>query len=204
MKTLKEFSLRKFIQNILAATLVMTFASTVFAQSRGSSTGGYYSGSSYSSSMSFASENEIITNFTHGSLVTEKLRKNGDTYTTTTIAGTYLRTINANVQGGVMAQFQSTNMSGTSETLMTLVGMGVYNFDTNFKQSFFVQGGLGIYPVLKELSSEHESKFGFFVGGGKRFPIWGNVNYIPTASLVKKGDLDFGFNIQFLNFSIMF
>jgi hypothetical protein len=204
MKTLKEFSLRKFIQNILAATVVLTFASTVFAQSRGSAPGGYYSGSTYSSSMSFASENEIITNFTNGSIVTGKMRKTGDTITTTTIAGTYLRTINANVQAGAMAQIQSTNASGTSETLMTLVGMGVYNFDTNFKQSFFAQGGLGLYPVLKELSAEHESKFGFFVGGGKRFPIWGNVNYIPTASLVKKGDLDIGFDVEFLNFSIMF
>ena len=150
--------MRKFIQNILAASIVFVFASSVFAQSRGSSTGGYYSGSTYSSSMSFASENEIITNFTHGSLVSEKLRKSGSTYTTTTIAATYLRTINAEIQAGVMAEIKSTNLSGTSETLMTLVGMGVYNFDTNFKQAFFAQGGLGIYPVLKENSGEHESK----------------------------------------------
>lgn len=153
--------------------------------------------------MSFASENEIITNFTHGSLISEKKTKNGSTQTTVTIAGTYLRTINANVQGGAIAEIQSVS-GGNSETLLTLVGLGVYNFDTNFKQSFFVQGGLGVYPVLKDNSADHESKIGFLVGGGKRFPIWGNVNYIPTASLVKKGDLDIGFDIEFLNFSIMF
>lgn len=198
---LRSIALRKFIQNVLAATIVLGSASTVFAQH--SSRGGYYSGSSYGSSVSFGNENEIITNFTHGSLVTGKVTKDSPNYTTITISGAYLRTVNANVQAGAQAQIQSIS-GGNSETLLTLVGLGVYNFDTNFKQSFFVQGGLGIYPLLKEDGSGHESKFGFLIGGGKRFPIWGNVNYIPTASLVKKGDLDIGFDIQFLNFSIMF
>ena len=187
--------MRKFIQNLLAASVVLVFTSSVFAQNR--------SYSSYTSSMAFANENEIITNFTNGSLVSEKQTKSGPTETTTTIAATYLRTINGNIQGGVQAQIESLS-GGASETLLTLVALGVYNFDTSFKQSFFVQGGLGIFPVRKDPGTGHESKFGLLIGGGKRFPIWGNVNYIPTASLVKKGDLDFGFNIQFLNFSIMF
>lgn len=194
--------MKKFIQNILAATIVLGSSSVVFAQY--GSRGGYYSGSSYGSSISYANENEIITNFTHGSLVTGKATTDSPTRTVITIAGGYLRTVNANVQAGAQAQIQSYSGGGDSETLLTLVGLGVYNFDTNFKQSFFVQGGLGIYPVLKSDGTGHESKFGFLVGGGKRFPIWGNVNYIPTASLVKKGDLDIGFDIQFLNFSIMF
>jgi hypothetical protein len=180
---------------MLAAMIVLFFASTGLAQ--------YGSRPSYSSSVSFGTENEIITNGTFGKLLTGKSCKNCDNQTIIDISGTYLRTMNANVQAGALAEIQSIS-GGNSETLLTLVALGVYNFDTSFKQSFFVQGGLGIYPVRKDNSLDHESKFGFLVGGGKRFPIWGNVNYIPTASLVKKGDLDIGFDIEFLNFSLMF
>lgn len=204
--------MRKFVQNLLAATIVIASASTVYAQygTRGSSSSGsnYYSGSSpYSSSVSFGSPNEIIMSLTgvstNGSMQSGKNCKNCDSQTTTSIGANYLRTINANVQAGAQAQIQSYS-GGRSETLLTLVALGVYNFDTTFKDAFFAQGGLGIYPVLKDDGSGYESKFGFMIGGGKRFPLWGNVNYIPSASLVKRGDIDFAFDIQFLNFSVMF
>lgn len=203
--------MRKFVQNLLAATIVIASASTVYAQygSRGtasSSGSSYYGSSSYSSSVSFGSPNEIIMSLTgvgtNGSMQSGKECKNCTSETVTTIGANYLRTINSNVQAGAQAQFKST--SGPSETQLTLVALGVYNFDTTFKDAFFVQGGLGIYPVLKDDLSGHESKFGFMIGGGKRFPLWGNVNYIPSASLVKRGDIDFAFDIQFLNFSVMF
>lgn len=195
--------MRKFIQNILAASIVLGSASTVFAQ-QGTRSGGYYSGSTYGSSVAYGTPNEIITNFTSGSLLAGQSCKDCDNVTNITVRAMYLRTFSGNVQIGAQAGLESVS-GDNSETLLTLVGMGVYNFDTNFKEAFFVQGGLGIYPVLKDDGSgDHESKFGFLVGGGKRFPIWGNVNYIPTASLVKKGDLDIGFDIEFLNFSIMF
>lgn len=187
------------IFKLFAASIVIASASTVFAQSRGYS--------SYGSSVSFGTPNEIIMNFsgvsTNGELQTGKACKNCDNQTIISIGGNYLRTINSNVQAGAQAQIASYS-GGNSETLLTLVALGVYNFDTTFKDAFFVQGGLGIYPVMKDDGSGHESKFGFLVGGGKRFPLWGNVNYIPTASLVKRGDLDIGFDIEFLNFSVMF
>jgi hypothetical protein len=195
---------RKFVQNILAATIVIASASTVYAQY---GTRGYTGSSSYGSSISFGTPNEIIMNLglvgTNGSLKSGKETKNGSSQTNITVGGNYLRTINSNVQAGAQAQIQSLS-GGNSETLLTLVALGVYNFDTTFKDAFFVQGGLGIYPVWKDDGSGHESKFGFMIGGGKRFPLWGNVNYIPSASLVKRGDLDIGFDVQFLNFSIMF
>lgn len=196
--------MRKFVQNVIAATIVIASASTVYAQygSRG-----YTGSSSYGSSVSFGSPNEIIISLpgvtTNGSLQTGKQCKNCDSQTIITIGGNYLRTINSNIQAGAQAQIQSYS-GGNSETLLTLVALGVYNFDTTFKDAFFAQGGLGIYPVIKDDGSGHESKFGFMIGGGKRFPLWGNVNYIPSASLVKRGDLDIGFDIQFLNFSVMF
>lgn len=207
--------MRKFIQNMLAATIVIASASTVYAQygtrSGSSSSGsGYYSGSgssSYGSSVSFGSPNEIIMNLTgistNGSLQSGKACKNCDSRTYITLGGNYLRTVNANIQAGAQAQIQSIS-GGNSETLLTLVALGVYNFDTTFKDAFFAQGGLGIYPVIKDDGSGHESKFGFLIGAGKRFPLWGNVNYIPSVSLVKRGDLDIAFDIEFLNFSVMF
>jgi hypothetical protein len=194
--------LKKFVQNILISTTFILSASTVFAQ-YGTRSSNYSGSSSYSSSVSFGTENELITNGTFGKILTGKACKNCDSRTDTNISATYLRTINANIQGGVLANINSTS-GGTSETLLTLVALGIYNFDTSFKQAFFAQGGLGIYPVAKDNAPGYESKFGFLIGGGKRFPIWGNVNYIPTVSLVKKGDLDFGFDIEFLNFSLMF
>jgi hypothetical protein len=202
---------RKFVQNLLAATIVIASASTVFAQygSRGSSSGsGYYTGSSsYGSSVSFGTPNELIMNLTgvstNGSLQTGKGCKNCDNVTNISIGANYLRTINANIQAGAQAKIESIS-GGNSETLLTLVALGVYNFDTTFKDAFFAQGGFGIYPVPKENAPGHESKFGFMIGGGKRFPLWGNVNYIPSASLVKRGDLDIGFDIEFMNFSVMF
>ncbi|WP_413288946.1 hypothetical protein [Bdellovibrio sp. HCB337] len=203
--------MRKFIQNLLAASIVLGSASTVFAQygtgtrSGGSSSGGYYTGSSsYGSSVAYGTPNEIITNFTSGSLLSGKQCKDCDSSTNITIQGMYLRTITAEWQGGAQAGIQSIS-GGGGQTLLTLVGLGVYNFDTNFKESFFAMGGLGIYPVIKDDGSgDYESKFGFTIGGGKRFPLWGSVNYIPTVAIVKKGDLDIGFDIEFLNFSIMF
>lgn len=199
--------MRKFIQNLLAASIVLGSASTVFAQygtGTRSGSGGYYSGSSsYGSSVAYGTPNEIITNFTSGRLLSGKACKDCDSATNITVNGMYLRSINSEWQAGAQAGIEITG-GGDSETLLTLVGLGVYNFDTNFKQAFFVIGGLGLYPVPKEGAPGHESKFGFTIGGGKRFPLWGNVNYIPTVSMVKKGDLDIGFDIEFLNFSIMF
>jgi hypothetical protein len=217
---LKESSVRKFVQNLLAATIVLGAASSVYAQyntrpsssgyGRGTSTpssssGSYYGGSTYTSSASYGYENEFITNFTRGYLFSGKTTKNGESQTDIVLSGKYLRNFNSNIQLGGLAEIDSVSGGGrNSETLLTLVGVGVYNFDMNFKQAFFAEAGIGIYPVPKESAPGHESKFGFYIGGGKRFPLWDRINYIPTIELIKKGDLDIAFDIQFLNFSIMF
>lgn len=199
--------MRKLLQHVLVASMVLASATTVYAQrGRGSSSGSgsYYTGSSaYGSSVSYGTQNEIITNFTSGSLITGKTCKTCPNVTNISLGAAYLRTLNSQVQAGALARIRSIS-GGGSETLLTLQALGVYNFDPSFKQSFFVQGAFGIVPVEKETGPGHESKFGFMVGGGKRFPLWGDVNYIPTASIVKNGDLDIGFDIEFLNFSLMF
>jgi len=196
---------RKFIQNILAASVIIVSTSTVYAQYGGShSSGGYYSGSTYGSSVSYGYNNEIITNFTSGHLWSGKPCSRCDSGTDINVEGRYLRTLNSNVQVGGDVDIHSVSGGyGESETMLSLVGIGVYNFDTNFKQAFFAEGGIGIYPVPNDKGT-HDSKFGFFVGGGKRFPLWDRISYIPTLDLVKKGDLDIAFDIEFLNFSFMF
>lgn len=184
----------------------MALTSTGFAQTRRSSTSNYSPGTSaYGSSIAYGYSNEFITNFTSGSIVSEK-QCNGPgckTYTGITLQGTYLHTMNSNVQAGAFAKIYKPY----DDTLFTLVGLGVYNLTTDFKNSIFFMGGLGIYPVLRSDSSTGstwENKLGFTLGAGKRFPIWDRINYIPSVSIFKKGDLDFGFDLEFLNFSIMF
>jgi hypothetical protein len=194
--------LKNYVQTLFAAGLIfLAFAPQAFSQTRRGTT--YTPGTTaYGSSISYGYSNEIITNFTSGNLITEKPCNavGCKSQTTTMLQGAYLRSINANIQAGARMVI---NNNG-DETLFTLLALGVYNFDTDFKNAFFGQGGIGIYPVLKSNLSGYENKIGFFIGGGKRFPIWDRVNYIPSISLVKKGDLDIGFDIEFLNFSLMF
>lgn len=190
--------MKTLFQNILVISAIFIAASIANAQ-YSAPRGGYYTGSS----LSYGHQNEIITNFTNGSFYSGERVKNGGSVTTIQVQGKYLRTLTANIQAGGQVGLLSLS-GGGSETLLTALAVGVYNFDVNFKQSFFAEGGLGIFPVQSETTGDYESKFGLYVGGGKRFPIWERVSYIPTLALVKKGDLDFGFDIQFLNFSIMF
>lgn len=190
--------MKKLIQTLFASAFIVALAPQVFAQGR---RGTYSPGTSaYGSSIAYGYNNEIITNFTSGTLISGKACANCSSVTSIQLQAAYLRTMNANVQAGGWVNINNTG----SDTLFTLVGLGVYNFETDFKNSFFAQGGLGIYPVPKSIGPGYESKFGFMIGAGKRFPLWDRVNYIPTLSLEKRGDLDISFVIQLINFSIMF
>lgn len=198
--------MRTVIKNFFVAALVISAVSFAQAQQRGGrATSGYTSPSSYGSSISFGHQNEIITNFTQGSVYSGKRTKNGSSVTDIDVGAKYLRTINSNVQVGGGVRIQSFG-GGPSHTDLTALAIGIYNFDIDFKQAFFAEGGIGLYPVYNDdpAVKTWESKFGLYVAGGKRFPIWERVSFIPTLALVKKGDVDFAFDIQFLNFSIMF
>jgi hypothetical protein len=190
-------------KNILITAAALTVSSAAFAQRAHSTNTGYTTPSTYSSSVSYGHQNEIIATYGHGFLTSGQGYKNGPTVTNIEIAGKYLRTLTANIQVGGMAGISSFSGSG-SRTGLTAVGVGVWNFDVDFKEAFFAEAGAGIYPVLNSTQSDFESKIGLYVGGGKRFPIWERVNFIPSAYLVKKGDLDVGIDIEFLNLSIMF
>ncbi|MBC7371855.1 MAG: hypothetical protein H7326_09830 [Bdellovibrionaceae bacterium] len=197
--------MKTLIKNIFAAALVISAASYAHAQRGGGRPSGYTSPPSYGSSVSFGHQNEIITNFTNGSLFSGKRTKNGSAVTDADLGVKYLRTVNSNIQAGGQVRLQTVGNT-PSHTDFTVLGIGVYNFDLDFKQAFFAEGGVGIYPVFNDDPAVRnwENKFGLYIAGGKRFPIWERVSFIPTIALVKKGDVDFAIDIQFLNFSIMF
>lgn len=180
-----KFFMQKFI--IIAA--VLGSASAGFAYS-------------YGSSVSYNYSNEILTNFTYGHMYSEENCKGCSTTTDIAAMGTYLRTINANIQAGGQVGIESISGGGDSHTLLTLMALGVYNLDTNFKDAIFIEAGLGILPVLD--NGTYDNSFSFLAGVGKRFPLWDRISYVPTLDIVKKGSLDMGFEIQFINFSFMF
>jgi len=144
--------------------------------------------------------NEIQTSFMSGSVQSYK----SGTQSVTQISGTasYARLIQPLIQVGGEAGLGYINSGSTTTTYM-LVGIAKYNFDSDIKQSFYVDGGAGVFAVANSTGGS-DSKFGFLVGAGKRLPLWERVSYNPEARIYKKGDLDANIEITFLNLSIMY
>lgn len=149
---------------------------------------------------------EIDTNMTVGSYTSEKAYKDADTGTNLSLSGAYLHYLKDGIQVGGEASFSSLSkeLSGTgdSETIFDLVGVGVYNFQNDLKESIYAKAGIGLYSVLNDDHDGYESKLGFFIGAGKRFPLFPSVTYNPEIRLTKKGDIDMGLSIALINFGI--
>ncbi len=162
-----------------------------------------YSSSSFTS---YSSQplNEVTTNLTQGYFFSGNKCKDCDSGTNITANVSYLRYLTDGWQvggeGGLQILSKQWSGTGSSETLLTLVALGAYNFQSDIKSSFYAKAGVGLYPVLDGTS--YKSQFGFFVGGGKRFQIFNGITYTPELRLEKHGDLDMGFSIAFLNFSL--
>ncbi len=110
--------------------------------------------------------------------------------------------IKNNIQAGAEVHFR--NASGISSgSYFEVVGFGVYNLTSLIKDTFYVKGGAGMYNTIND-RGDNESKFGFFVGGGKRIPLWSQITYSPEARLHKIGSQDFTFSIYFINLSLFF
>ncbi|MNL47496.1 hypothetical protein D3C87_1702880 [compost metagenome] len=88
-------------------------------------------------------------------------------------------------------------------TAFDLIGVGVYNVDSDLKNSIFAKAGVGIYSVPNDDLDGFEAQFGFFLGAGKRFAWLSNVSYTPELRLVKRGDIDMAVEIALINFSIL-
>lgn len=144
--------------------------------------------------------NEIQTSFSGGSFETYKV----GTQTVTQIVanGSYLRLIRPQIQAGGELGFSYVNAT-TTQTTLTFMAVGKYNFDSDLRESFYVSGGAGLLSAMNATGGT-DTKFGIMIGGGRRIPLFDKISYSPEARLYKKGDLDMNIEIQFLNLSIMF
>lgn len=155
---------------------------------------------------------EIMTNLS-GAMFQSGERCDGegcDSGTELNFAGSYLHTWQNRIQVGGEGRFilASEEVSGTgaNETRIEALGIGAYNFDSDFGNSFFVKGGIGLYSVFVNnvgRADEYENQLGFFGGVGKRFNWLGNVSYSPEVRLVKRGNLNLGIDIHLINLSIV-
>lgn len=148
--------------------------------------------------------NEVTTNLTQGQFISGNRTVDGDSGTAITVSASYLRYLKDGWQvggeGGLQLLSKAWSGTGESETLIDLAAIGAYNFQTDLKTSFFAKAGVGLYSVYDR--TDYETQFGFFIGGGKRFQIFDGITYTPELRLEKKGELDMGINIAFLNFSL--
>ncbi|MNT41453.1 hypothetical protein D3C72_1778130 [compost metagenome] len=122
------------------------------------------------------------------------------------VSGAYLHYLKDGFQVGAEGQFTNLNDDASptrkSATIFDIVGLGVYNFQNDLKESFYGKAGLGLYSVINDDGDGYESKFGLMFAAGKRFPLFPSVTYTPEIRFVKKGDIDMGLEINFLNFGI--
>ncbi|WP_413558718.1 hypothetical protein [Bdellovibrio sp. HCB209] len=162
-----------------------------------------YTSSSFTS-YSAAPLNEITTNLTQGHFVSGNRQVDGDNGTAITASVSYLRYLKDGFQvggeGGIQLLSKAWSGTGESETLIDIAAIGAYNFQSDLKSSFFAKAGVGLYSVYD--TNDYENQFGFFIGGGKRIQILDGITYTPEIRIEKKGDLDMGFNVAFLNFSL--
>lgn len=125
----------------------------------------------------------------------------GETNTVIEVAASVVKVIRSNIQAGAEAHFFNQSGGGGS-SYFEVLGIGVYNFDNNLKDSFYAKAGLGMLNVIND-KFKNESKVGFMVGAGKRIPLLDKVAYTPEGRLIV---VDGGtrFQIMALNFSIFY
>lgn len=164
-----------------------------------------YTTSSYSS-YGGSYTHEFATNLTQGFYQSGKACKDCSTGSNLTVSASYLHYWKDNMQygaeGSIRMLSKELSGSGSSETLLDILGIGAYNFDSDLKNSIYAKAGVGLYSVPKETGTGYENKFGLFVGVGKRFSWMNNISYNPELRLVKRGDIDFAIDIALLNFAI--
>lgn len=152
-------------------------------------------------SFSSAGIHEVQAGLTKGSLVSAKAGK--DTVSVIEASGTYHRLIKPQVQAGGGIAFFSTSGGAKSQSYFDVYGMGTYNVEPDLSKSIYLRGAIGMFAIVND-KGEYESKLGFGVGAGKRFPIFERITYNPEARLMKKGEQDPGFELMFLNISLLF
>lgn len=142
-------------------------------------------------------EYEIQSMLTGGGI--QSLKKGGETSTIISAQAAATKIIKNNIQAGAEVSFYNESAGGGS-SYFEIMGVGVYNFDNNLKQSIYAKAGLGMMNVIND-KYKNESKLGIMVGGGKRIPIMDKIAYTPELRIIL---VDGGtrFEIQALNFSV--
>lgn len=144
---------------------------------------------------------ELHIGTTRGGLTSTKAGK--DTMTIIDVSAAYSRLLQPNIQAGGGANFYSSSGGPKNQSYFDIYGMGTYNLSNDLKNAGYLRGAVGMFAVVND-KGDYESKLGFGIGGGKRFPFYDRLTYNPEVRLMKKGDQDPGFEINFLNFSLLF
>lgn len=191
------------MKTILASAIIFAFAISAQAQQR-TRNAPAQSPRIAAPTYSFASntQHEFVISPSHATINSYKYAKSR---TDINVYAGYNHHLKDNMQVGGEAGFLSYDDStGGSKALIAAMGVFTWNFDTNLREAFFVQGGAGLFPSYDKDDGDFGSKISFFAGGGKRIEMWGKINYMPYGRIWKKGDENTSFEIQALNFSIFY
>lgn len=112
------------------------------------------------------------------------------------------KVIKNNIQAGGEVHLNNLSGGGYSSNYLEAMGFGVYNFDTDLKESLYAKAGIGIQNVVNDKGG-NEAKVGIMVGGGKRIRLLEKFTYNPEARIVLVAG-ETRVNILLLNFSLLF
>ncbi len=144
-------------------------------------------------------EYELQTMMSGGGLESKKIA--GETTTQIGLQAAVTKVVRGNIQVGVEAEFYNESGRGGSSYFQAL-GLGVYNFDKNLKESLYGKVGLGMLNVINE-KGKNEAKFAIMFGGGKKIPLMDKVAYTPEVRVIMV-DGSTRFQILALNFSLFY
>ncbi len=171
--------------NLFSGFLIISNSARVDAKTtiKSSSSTNYY----FAATPSFS--NELMISSTHGYYSSKGSTSVMD------IQADYLRVLTTEWQVGGGAHI----FSATGSNYVEFWGEGRYNLSANIVDSFYGLAGAGFYNDIS--GGKNENKFGFFLGVGKRFQLWHQLNYSPEIRLKKVGSLYMEFIVSFINFS---
>lgn len=143
-------------------------------------------------------EYELQTMLSSGGFHTYK--QGSDTLTVIDAGVSLSKVIKNNIQAGGEVHIYNSS-GGTSSSYLEFMGFGVYNFDTDLKQSVYAKAGVGMLNVVG--TKGNESKLGLMIGGGKRMLVLEKFTYNPEARITMV-DGTTRIDILLLNFALLF
>lgn len=130
--------------------------------------------------------------------------KAGERNTDINVYAGYHYQINPHMQLGAEGGMLSVPDGADTKTVLAAIGLYTYNLESPIRESIYLEAGAGVYPSFDDDKLEYESQFTVLGGIGKRFEMWGKINYKPHLRVWKRGEEDMRFEVQLLNFSIFY